>query len=212
MMRELDNSRFLACMEVSTIGIKNKKLKEVCKIITGVPEWKKKIYEGYSYKCIHPSSLDEFDVIKEFDEHLRPQEISDKALLEQGDILIKRLSPSYVNVFHSQTEKVYVTSNILIVRPQKGINSHYIASILEMQGISKLNHFSRKGTTIQSVSKKELGEISIPVISLELQEKYGELRRLNNNKRMLIRELEEQEKKLLKGVYQNLVTEDCNDN
>ncbi len=208
MMRELDNSRFLACMEVSTIGIKNKKLKEVCKIITGVPEWKKNIHEGYVYKCIHPSFLDEFNTIKEFEEHLRPQEINENALLKQGDILIKRLSPSYVNVVDSNWENVYVTSNILIIRPKEGIDSHYIASILEMQGLSKLNHFSRKGVTIQSVSKKELGEINIPLVSLEWQIKYGELRRLNNNKRMLIQELEEQEKKLLKGVFQNLLTED----
>jgi restriction endonuclease S subunit len=204
-MRELDSSRILLVVEVNAISVKIKRLKDVAKITTGIQEERKRVNDGYKYECIQLSFLGINDVVTKPEIHIRKQKIRDAALIKKRDILVRRISPNYVNVINVEYENTYVTSNVLIIRPDSEVDSQYIAMILEMQGLTILNHFTKRGGTLHSISKKELNEIMIPMISLEQQKKYGELRVLTNKKINLLGTLKNEESKLLKSIFQNLI-------
>jgi restriction endonuclease S subunit len=193
-------------MEVRIIG-NLKRLKDVSSIMTGVLESKENISQGYKYNYIQLSALGMHDVITDFEEHVRKDALNDSALIKKGDILVKRISPGYVNVIDFESNNTYVTSNVLIIRPDRSIDSQYLAMILEMQGLSRLNHFTKKGATIHSISKKELNEIMIPILPIEEQQKYGKLRVLTNKKVNLLEKLIIEENKQLKAVFQQLIME-----
>lgn len=187
------------------INTKYKLLGEICEIITGIPDDRKDDKKNHKYLCLKPSSLSHNNEITELSEVYRSSKISDNAIIKEKDILIKRLSPSYVNVVDEVYENAYVTSNIMIIRLKQKYSANYIALVLEIKGLSMLSHYTKKGVTVQTISKKELSNIKVPIIEYGKQHALGELWMFNKQKNKLMNEIIDEEKELIKSIYNKVL-------
>jgi len=92
----------------------------------------------------------------------------------KNDILIKRISPIYVNYIDVNYEDVYAYNNLIIIRPNSAIDSKYLACIINQQ-IEKLSVRTSVGAVIPSLGKNELGALKVPNLSGKEQKKIGAL-------------------------------------
>lgn len=196
---------FFLLKEVIRISIEYMKLGDFCEIITGIPEEKKIEDASKEYWCVQPSSLNEFNEILNISKVFRKNEISEKALLKHNDIIIKRIGPSHINIVENPKDNTYVTSNLMIIRIVGESDANYIATILESKGLSLLTHYTNKGVTVQTVSKKELSQIEIPFIEKDKQKIIGDLWSANKRKLKLLSGLMIQEKEVVKSVLSKII-------
>jgi len=183
-----------------------KLLGDIAEIIAGIPEEKKKGDKEYKYFCIQPSHLNDNNKLSEFDLVDRAKPINEKALVKKGDILIKRLSPSSINLVMDSYKNAYVTSNIMIVRCNEKIISDYLAAILEVQRLRTLKHHTKRGVTVQTISKKELSLIEIPLPDLQTQKILSEIWLLNKRKQKLLNDLAIKENDFIKSLFNTILT------
>ena len=186
--------------------VEYKLLGGIAEIITGIPEEKKKGDKEYNYFCIQPSHLNDNNKLLEFDLVSRSKPINEKALVKKEDILIKRLSPSYINLVMGSYKNAYVTSNIMIVRGNEKIISDYLAAILEVQGLKTLKHHTKRGVTVHTISKKELSLVEVPLPDLQTQKILGEIWLLNKQKQELLNNLAIKENEFIKSLFNTILT------
>jgi len=185
--------------------VKYKLLGDVAEIIAGIPEEKKKGDKEYKYFCIQPSHLIDNNKLLKFDEVYRTKPINKNALIRKKDILIKRLSSSSINLVMESYENTYVTSNIIIVRCNENVNPDYLAAILEIQGLKTLKHYTKRGVTVNTISKKELSLVEIPLPDLKSQKILGEIWLLNKRKQELINNLAIKENDFIKSLFNTIL-------
>ena len=185
--------------------VEYKFLGEIAEIIARIPEGKKKSNKGYKYFCIQPSNLNDNNKLSKFDEVYKIKPINENALIKKEDVLIKRLSPSYINLVMDSYKNAYVTSNIMIVRCKEKIISSYLAAILEVQGLKTLKHHTKRGVTVHTISKKELSLIEIPLPDLQTQKILGEIWLLNKRKQKLLNDLAIKENDFIKSLFNTIL-------
>jgi len=187
------------------MNVEYKSLGDIAEIFTGIPEEKKKDKKEYEYFFIQPSHLNDNNKLSEFDLVGRNKPINEKALVKKGDILIKRLSPSSINLVMDNYKNTYVTSNIMIVRCNEKIISDYLAAILEVQGLRTLHHHTKRGVTVQTISKKELSNINIPLPDIKTQKILGEMWLLNKTKQKLLNDWTIKENDFIKSLFNTIL-------
>ena len=185
--------------------VEYKLLGDIAEIISGIPEEKKKSNKEHKYFCIQPSHLNDNNKLSEFDLVSRSKLINEKALVKKEDILIKRLSPSSINLVMDSYKNAYVTSNIIIVRHNEKIISDYLAAILEVQGLRTLKHHTKRGVTVQTISKKELRNINIPLPDIKTQKILGEMWLLNKTKQKLLNDLAIKENDFIQSLFNTIL-------
>ena len=96
--------------------------------------------------------------------------------LHQNDIVIKRITPSYVNYIDYTPKKTYCGNNLIIVTPNEAIDAKYLAMILNNK-IGELSQESSVGAVMKSVSRKDIEalEMEIPLPDIGKQRLIGEL-------------------------------------
>lgn len=116
-------------------------------------------------------------------------------LLNQNDIVIKRISPAYVNYIDFNPDGVYCGNNLIIVTPGKEVEAKYLAMILN-EKIGELSRDSSIGAVMKSISRNDLELLEIPfpekgkqqlignlwLKSIELKKKRIKLAELENTK------------------------------
>jgi hypothetical protein len=187
------------------MNVEYKFLGDVAEIIAGIPEERKKGEKKYKYFCIQPSNLNYNNKLSEFDLVSRTKPINEKALVKKGDILIKRLSSSSINLVMDNYKNAYVTSNIMIVRRNEKIIPDYLAAILEVQGLRTLKHHTKRGVIVQTISKKELSYINIPLPDIKTQKILGEMWLLNKTKQRLLNELTSKENDFIQSLFNTIL-------
>lgn len=93
-------------------------------------------------------------------------------LLHKDDIVIKRITPTFVNYVDAIDINTYCGNNLIIVTPNTGIDAKYLAMILNEQ-IGDFSKESSVGAVMKSISKSDLEAMSIPYPDIEIQEKIG---------------------------------------
>ncbi len=188
------------------MNIEYKLFSDIAEIIAGIPEEKKTDKEEYKYFCIQPSNLNDNNKLSNFNEVYRTKPINKNALIRKKDILIKRLSSSSINFVMDSYKNTYVTSNIMIVRGNEKIIPEYLAAILEVQGLKTLKHYTKRGVTVHTISKKELSLIEIPLPDLQTQKILGEIWLLNKRKQELLNDLAIKENNFVKSLFNTILT------
>ena len=110
---------------------------------------------------------------------------------EKNDLLLKRISPTYVNIYGEDTP-VYLGTNIIRIRLNKNINPYFMAMVIESR-LSDINQASNKGTAIHAINRIALENIELPNVDEEKQFKLGEVYRLLNKKDELAKQLIDKE-------------------
>ena len=94
--------------------------------------------------------------------------------LRPGDIVIKRISPMYVNYINFIEDDLYAGNNLIVVTAKEGIYPKYLAMILN----EKMPTFSAEtsvGAVMKSISRPDLEAMMIPVIVYDKQVVAGNL-------------------------------------
>ena len=166
-------------------------IRECAQIISGVlPHGKPNQPARYSYIAVQPGQLTADGVVGDFGTVTRDLPCADEQFLQSGDILIKRLNPDCAVVFHGHKEPVVASPNIFVIRVGSCLISDFLAFLLE--GSSLMQRIVQRSgieTTVSAVTVQQIANCEIPLPSLELQHKLGELWKLNKKEESLIRGL-----------------------
>ena len=164
-----------------------KRLGDVAEIMAGLTGFSDK--GKYRYNVVQPNSFTDTGLMNEADVQRRGDELTDKQLLSVGDILVKRLNPSFVHVVTLESVGMVASQNILVVRPGAEIDPDYLGYLLEQKDIlGQVEHVTGSAAAIKAVSVKKLAGITIPVISLAEQRKVGAIWKLSRKRKQLLNE------------------------
>ncbi|MBR4393441.1 MAG: restriction endonuclease subunit S [Oscillospiraceae bacterium] len=159
----------------------------LAEILAGIPNTGQT--GDHPYKIIQPNSFSNVGELDALETQSREEELSPKQLLSPGDILVKRLNPSFVYVVRDEDRGAVASQNLLVVRPGPEIDPLYLACLLEQKElVGQVEHVSGTAAAIKAISQKKLAEIMIPVVPLAEQKKLGEIWRLSRKRKALLRE------------------------
>jgi hypothetical protein len=171
-------------------------LGNVSLILNGVADARARRAQGswkHTYAYIQPIHLADDNKVIGSSSLGRDELIDEKYLVRRGDILVRRLNPSTVNLITQDFADAAVSSNLFIIRVKQGYDAAYVAFIIECQGLLALSsHCVGSGSAIRTISSSTLGEISMPALPLEKQKIFGALWLLDKRRKRLQIELGEE--------------------
>lgn len=94
-------------------------------------------------------------------------------LIYENDIIIKRISPSYVNLIDIKLNYIYAYNNLIIVRA-KAVDAKYLAYYLSRK-IKDFSENTSVGAVMPSIGRPELESFKIPILPANEQKAVGEL-------------------------------------
>lgn len=160
----------------------------------------------FSYMVVQPTSFSETGVLGELITQYRKDEVSSDQIIRRGDVLFKRLNPSFVYVVEDVNEPTVASPNLLIIRPKDCTDAAYLGFLMEQKDIlAQIEHVSGNSAAIKAVSIKKLMEIKVPVPSTEQQAKIGELWRLSKRRKQLLLEYINESDRLMSVVSTQLI-------
>lgn len=95
-------------------------------------------------------------------------------LLSKDDIVIKRITPTFVNYIDFEPGEIYCGNNLIIVTPHLKTDAKYIAMILNDK-IGELSKESSVGAVMKSINRSDLELLEIPMPDEKKREIFGEL-------------------------------------
>ncbi len=162
-----------------------KRLGDIAEIMAGVPGFADK--GEFRYRVVQPNSFSDTGTINAVDIQKRNDEISEKQLLTTGDILVKRLNPSFVHVVAMESTGMAASQNLLVVRPGGEVDPYYLGYLLEQKEIlGQVEHVTGSAAAIKAISIKKLADISVPIIPIADQHKVGEIWKLSRKRKQLL--------------------------
>lgn len=162
-----------------------KRLGDIAEIMAGIPGFADK--GRYRYKVVQPNSFTDTGEMNAVETQKRGDEISERQLLTSGDILVKRLNPSFVHVVTLESAGMAVSQNLLVVRPGNEVDPYYLGYLLEQKEIlGQVEHVTGSAAAIKAISIKKLADIMIPVIPIADQRKVGEVWKLSRKRKQLL--------------------------
>ena len=162
-----------------------KRLGDIAEIMAGVPGFADK--GKFRYRVVQPNSFSDTGTISAVDIQKRNDEISEKQLLTIGDILVKRLNPSFVHVVAMESTGMAASQNLLVVRPGGEVDPYYLGYLLEQKEIlGQVEHVTGSAAAIKAISIKKLADISVPIIPIADQHKVGEIWKLSRKRKQLL--------------------------
>lgn len=179
------------------------KVKEIAQVLVALPQNVKKGERGRA-QWLKPGNIFEdnhFDKI-EIDEDLNPET---GIKIRKGDIVIKRISPTFVSVILEDMPYTYYANNLVIVRPiESEIDVDYLGCALN----NSIKDFAKKssvGAIMPTISRKDMEEIEVELFPLQIQEVIGKIWRLSVEKVALQKRLIELEKIKSKQIMDSLL-------
>lgn len=95
-------------------------------------------------------------------------------LLHKHDIVIKRITPTFVNYVDFEPYEIYCGNNLIIVTPNETIDAKYLSKILNDK-IKELSKESSVGAVMNSISRSSLESLEIPILDKRSMQLVGEL-------------------------------------
>lgn len=162
----------------------------------------------YAYRVIQPNSFSDTGELDELETQPRKDAASSQLLLRAGDILVKRLNPSFVYAVTDNEAGAVASQNLLVVRPRPEIDPQYLACLLEQKEIiGQVEHVSGTAAAIKAISQKKLAEIQIPIVPPSEQRKLGEVWRLTRKRKALLREYITESDRLVSMLVSKITTD-----
>lgn len=129
----------------------------------------------------------------------------DTALIKKNDILLKRISPAFVNYIDIHIADCYTANNLIRIRPNPSvIDPKYLAFYLESH-LNEIIAKASKGTVMSTLSRSELDNFQVDLLPLSEQKAIGEIWYLNTKKKNLQQNLTELEQQKINHQLINLI-------
>lgn len=132
----------------------------------------------------------------------------EKHLLTEGDLLFaaKGLN-NFAVVYHTGIGKAVASSSFIVLKineeNRQTIQPDYLAWFITHHKQIKLMHQQQLGTTIPSISMKQLGELEIDIPIVEVQNKIVAIHRLREKEKELALQIEEWKDKQIQILLSN---------
>lgn len=182
-----------------------KRLGDIAEIIAGVPGFADK--GKYKYKVVQPNSFTDTGTMNAVETQKRGDEISERQLLTSGDILVKRLNPSFVHVVTLESAGMAVSQNLLVVRPGNEVDPYYLGYLLEQKEIlGQVEHVTGSAAAIKAISIKKLADIMVPIIPLTDQCKVGEVWKLSRKRKQLLNDYMAESDRLVSMLASRIIS------
>ena len=182
-----------------------KRLGDIAEIMTGLPGFTD--VGEFCYKVVQPNSFTDTGTMNAVEMQKRGDEISERQLLTSGDILLKRLNPSFVHVVALEAEGMAVSQNLLVVRPGNEVDPYYLGYLLEQKEIlGQVEHVTGSAAAIKAISIKKLADIMIPVISIADQRKVGEVWKLSRKRKQLLNDYMAESDRLVSMLASKIIS------
>ena len=182
-----------------------KRLGDVAEIMAGLTGFADK--GRYRYSVVQPNSFTDTGLMNEVDVQRRSDELAEKQLLSVGDILVKRLNPSFVHVVTLESVGMVASQNILVVRPGAEIDPDYLGYLLEQKDIlGQVEHVTGSAAAIKAISVKKLAGITIPVIPIADQRKVGEIWKLSRKRKQLLNDYMAESDRLVSMLASKIIS------
>lgn len=182
-----------------------KRLGDVAEIMAGLTGFADK--GRYRYSVVQPNSFTDTGLMNEVDVQRRSDELAEKQLLSVGDILVKRLNPSFVHVVTLESVGMVASQNILVVRPGAEIDPDYLGYLLEQKDIlGQVEHVTGSAAAIKAISVKKLAGITIPVIPMADQRKVGEIWKLSRKRKQLLNDYMAESDRLVSMLASKIIS------
>lgn len=111
------------------------------------------------------------------------------ALIQQDDILVKRISPTFINYVDFTPTDFYAANNIIRIRPnQQIITPKYLAYYLEAH-LNEMIAAAAKGTVMPTLSRMEINNALIDLPPIYIQRAVGEIWYLSTKRQRLLQQL-----------------------
>ena len=172
------------------------KLQDIATIQTGI----------FAKVAPNPNALylqqSDFDGNGELRNTAQPTIVADnqKHLLTAGDLLLASKGNNNICVIVPDIEQKCVASpSFLVIRlhDKSAILPEFVAWYLNLSTIQNALATQARGTSIMSISKATLGELEIPIPSIEKQKKYIKLSKLQKREQQLYAAIAERRKQIL---------------
>lgn len=98
----------------------------------------------------------------------------DELLIQKDDIVVKRISPMFVNYIDYIPDEMYAGNNLIVITSKQEVYSKYLAMVLN-EKIETLSESSSVGAVMKSVSRQHLEDVIIPLLPYEKQILVGDL-------------------------------------
>lgn len=98
----------------------------------------------------------------------------EELLIKKDDIVVKRITPMFVNYIDYIPDEMYAGNNLIVITPKQEVYSKYLAMLLN-ERIESLSESSSVGAVMKSVSRQHLEEVMIPLLPYEKQILVGDL-------------------------------------
>lgn len=162
---------------------------------------------NYRYRVVQPNSFSDTGVMDTVEQQKRSDEISDKQRLAIGDILVKRLNPSFVHVVALESVDMVASQNLLVVRPSAEIDPYYLGYLLEQKEVlGQVEHVTGSAAAIKAISVKKLAAITIPIISIAEQRKVGQIWKLSRKRKELLNEYMAENDRLVSMLASKIIS------
>ena len=182
-----------------------KRLGDIAEIMAGVPGFADK--GKYKYKVVQPNSFTDTGAMNAVETQKRGDEISQRQLLAPGDILVKRLNPSFVHVVTLESAGMAVSQNLLVVRPGNEVDPYYLGYLLEQKEIlGQVEHVTGSAAAIKAISIKKLADIMVPIIPLTDQRKVGEVWKLSRKRKQLLNDYMAESDRLVSVLASRIIS------
>ncbi len=162
---------------------------------------------NYRYRVVQPNSFSDTGVMDTVEQQKRSDEISDKQRLAIGDILVKRLNPSFVHIVALESVGMVASQNLLVVRPSTEIDPYYLGYLLEQKEVlGQVEHVTGSAAAIKAISVKKLAAITIPIIPIAEQRKVGQIWKLSRKRKELLNEYMAENDRLVSMLASKIIS------
>ncbi|MEM6395377.1 MAG: restriction endonuclease subunit S [Bacteroidota bacterium] len=183
----------------------NKNVANLCNIRSGIY---KKPEPGGHIRLIRASDFHASGHLKAaaHEMNIRPWKSLAKHSLKPGDVLLTAKGESNPAFLFSAADVEAVASSMfLVLRPNNALlEAEYLFWYLNSKECQHILSTKSRGSGIPTLAKKALGEVSIPIPSLDIQKAIVRLGKLQKKEQQLYRELMRQRKHLVETNLLNL--------
>ena len=188
------------------------KLNDIATIRTGLVLSRKKAAlddpEQYHYKQITLKSFSHSVTLQTdyFDDFISNKKIDEKYLSQVGDIIVRLREPNTAVYIDEESAGLVVPSLFAIVRVNEStVNNTFLAYYLNSMEVKKVLERELKGTTIPMIKTKDLGELTLHLPPLNVQQNIVHFMKLSEEEIILLEKLKEEKTHYTQAVLNTII-------
>ena len=168
-------------------------IKHIANIRTGI--FAKPIPEG-QIMYLQAKYFDENGkLISSLHPDLKAENISDKHLLQHGDVLFAaKGTKNFAALYESKNQPAVASTSFFVIRVQEDFQNkilpEFLVWLINHPSSQKILKGKAMGTSIVSISKSALEELEIPIPDLQKQRSILKIKQLRNSEKKLKQQIE----------------------